>query len=283
MKINWGIGINMTRRSCLAAVMASVCLSASISFGEQYYRYDPKPASAVENHAAGDGVLVKEIPIKHGDTLYDLSRKFNGKGYYYPQILLFNDIKDPNKIYTGDLIKIPLGENAARNADSAEEADKNASDKRNTKKGKNKKSSHHIPLSSKSASIAKQESAVELSSTDLQRLGGANNVPATKAKRVSKRDRKIIKTAVKKQIALNRPTVVDNLPEPALQAIPEKRTEESSVAQKTFERGVKAFRQENWTSALEFFERFIAENPKSPLAADANLYKAECYLKQSGL
>jgi LysM repeat protein len=79
---------------------------------EQYYRYSPQ-AITPDQKQGGDGVVVKEIPIQKGDTLYDLSRKYSGKGYYYPQILLFNDIKNPDRIYTGDLVRIPLGVAAA--------------------------------------------------------------------------------------------------------------------------------------------------------------------------
>ena len=51
--------------------------------------------------------------------------------------------------------------------------------------------------------------------------------------------------------------------------------------QKLFERAIKAYRQDDCRTALELFDRFLADYPSSALAADASLYKAECYLKQS--
>jgi TolA-binding protein len=56
---------------------------------------------------------------------------------------------------------------------------------------------------------------------------------------------------------------------------------DSASGQKLFERAVKAYRQDDYRTALELFDKYLAENQASPLAADASLYKAECYLKMS--
>lgn len=56
---------------------------------------------------------------------------------------------------------------------------------------------------------------------------------------------------------------------------------ESVADQKLFESAVKAYRQDDYRTALELFDRYLANNSGSPLAADAGLYKAECYLKLS--
>jgi TolA-binding protein len=56
----------------------------------------------------------------------------------------------------------------------------------------------------------------------------------------------------------------------------------STVAgQQLFEKAVKAYRQDDYREALELFDRYLTDNPGSPMAADASLYKAECYLKLS--
>jgi TolA-binding protein len=58
--------------------------------------------------------------------------------------------------------------------------------------------------------------------------------------------------------------------------------ETNAVAgQKLFEAATKAYRKDDCRTALELFDRYLADNSNSPLAADANLYKAECYLKLS--
>lgn len=71
--------------------------------------YLPNPvATATPPPLPGDGVLVKKITIKRGDTLAALSRQFSGRGGYYPQILLFNEIGNPNLIYAGQELLVPL-------------------------------------------------------------------------------------------------------------------------------------------------------------------------------
>lgn len=73
------------------------------------YLYTPQPVTG-ESH---EGVLVREIVIKKGDTLSRLSKQLSGHGYYYPQILLFNEIKNPHWIYPGQVIRVPLSHKAA--------------------------------------------------------------------------------------------------------------------------------------------------------------------------
>jgi TolA-binding protein len=57
---------------------------------------------------------------------------------------------------------------------------------------------------------------------------------------------------------------------------------DGASGQKLFERAITAYRKDDCRTALELFDRFLSAHPSSPLAADATLYKAECYLKQSG-
>ena len=53
------------------------------------------------------------------------------------------------------------------------------------------------------------------------------------------------------------------------------------ASQKLFERAVNAYKLDDFGTALDLFERYLANNANSPLAADASLYKADCYLKLS--
>lgn len=55
--------------------------------------------------AAGGGK--GDYQIQSGDTLWDLSQKYLGDGSRYNEIAQANGIKDPNKINTGDSLKIP--------------------------------------------------------------------------------------------------------------------------------------------------------------------------------
>lgn len=70
--------------------------------------YLPNPVDSAAPPLPAEGVLVKKITIKQGDTLAALSRQFSGKGVYYPQILLFNKIRNPNLIYAGQELLVPL-------------------------------------------------------------------------------------------------------------------------------------------------------------------------------
>ncbi len=82
----------------------------------EFYLYEPKP---VEKPAApvepGDGILVRNIIIKRGDSLSRLSRKYAGKGSYFPQILLFNKIANPDLIYAGKELMVPVTTGAGLN------------------------------------------------------------------------------------------------------------------------------------------------------------------------
>jgi TolA-binding protein len=91
----------------VAALLAGV-LSASAHCSE-YQLFTPRPlAGEVVQPEKGKGVLVERITIKPGDTLAKLSRQFSGRASYFPQILLFNDIKNPDLIIAGNELYVPV-------------------------------------------------------------------------------------------------------------------------------------------------------------------------------
>lgn len=91
-------------------VMASLLLGATATGWSADYLYAPKP---FEGEAVGDGVLVREVTVKKGDNLSKIAKKYAGRDYYYPQILLFNDIKRPHWIQIGQVLRVPLSRKAA--------------------------------------------------------------------------------------------------------------------------------------------------------------------------
>ena len=206
---------------------------AAPAFGEKFYLYTPGQATGEEKTSPGDAVLVQEISIKKGDTLSALSRKFSGKGYYYPQILLFNDIKNPNLIYAGDTLKVPVSSNEVRQHET--DAATVTKARRMKKSGK-----------------AAGKRAAKARKSDSMPLSGADDAG------------KSVITAGNQ-----------------LHSSPPSATETRTDA-KLFEKAMKAYRQDDCRAAIELFDRFLADNASSPLAADASLYKAECLLKQSG-
>ena len=200
---------------CVFGIVLAIALFAGATPGwsQQFYLYAPKPVTAEKKIQKKDGVLVQEVPVKKGDTLSGISRKFSGHGSYFPQILLFNDIKDPNKIYTGNALKIPVSRSGVA-----------------------------APASDNSTGDLKKGAAVKKKKREMKHKAAA---PATQG---------------------------NSAKQPPAAAASE---------QRLFERAIKAYRQDDYRTALELFDRFLADYPSSALAADASLYKAECYLKQS--
>jgi hypothetical protein len=210
----------------------AICLLAGVgtSWGQQIL-YVPKSVGADEKVQKKDGVLVQEVAVKKGDTLYGLSRSFSGHGSYYSQILLFNDIKDPNKIYPGNVLKIPV----SRSGEAVQAANPQVS----------RPTTANAPPS-----------------------GPVVDVPASATN-------KDVSVAEKKRDARNKGT------NPSTRQKQPATTTAANSEQKLYERAIKAYRQNDYTSALDLFDRFLADHPSSALAADASLYKAECYLKLS--
>jgi LysM repeat protein len=223
-----------SRHTLIIALITCMALPA---WGEQYLLYSPNPVIPGQSTASPDSILVREIKIQKGDTLTGLSRKFNGRGMYFSQILLFNSIKNPDLIYTGKSLRIPV-----------------------MQKGR---SAVPSPVSAP---------AHELSLSDLKKVATGNN--GTKRKR-AKTDAK-----VKKNPSYSHPAAT---PHQSLQPIAGKGTKgtASAAGQEIFEAAVIAYRQDDCRTAIELFDRYLADNARSPLAADANLYKADCYLKLS--
>ena len=91
----------------LLLVVQVAVLMASPVWGREYF-YQPRPLAQGEQPAVADGVVVREVLIKKGDTLSRISKRFSGRGAYYPQILLFNQIRNPHWIYPGHLLRVPV-------------------------------------------------------------------------------------------------------------------------------------------------------------------------------
>jgi len=98
--------------ACLASTLAAPGISGS----EEFLLYTPKPSAGSEVPASpAQGVLVKKVKVKRGDTLARLSREHLGEASLYPQMLVFNEIGNPDLIYAGAdlLIPVPPGREAA--------------------------------------------------------------------------------------------------------------------------------------------------------------------------
>lgn len=234
-------------RMAMAALICSLALPA---WGQQYYLYEPKAVVPEAGESSKDGVLVKEIPVRQGDTLYGISRKFSGHGVYYPQILLFNDIKNPDLIYTGDTLRIPLPH------------------------GQTGETPHPVAKprtkSLKSAKVMKQPSAAIPQNVAAKRKFTSSELKKTENAKEARSDQN------RNRFDLPQPT-----PEPQKADVSVQGRATADSGQQLFEKAVKAYRQDDCRTALELFDRYLADYPASAMAADASLYKAECYLKLS--
>lgn len=244
MKTNWETGIDMTPLARPTLIAALLFCLAPPAWGQKYLLYTPQSASSGQTAPTQEGILVQEIEIQKGDTLFDLSRKFSGHGMYFPQILLFNSIKNPNLIYAGKTLKVPVTQNGAGDSNRitakpvSEVSKPRAVDKKKPAKANIRPSGRHsaAPVSNPST---------ELSLGDLKAEGKGKN-------RGARSKKKAIVPAAK-----------------------------ATAGQELFDAAVKAYRKEDCRAALDLFDRYLASNSGSPLAADASLYKAECYLKLS--
>lgn len=236
----------MTPLARHTTIIALLFCLAPPAWGQKYLLYTPQPAPSGQTAPAQEGILVQEIEIQKGDTLFDLSRKFSGLGMYFPQILLFNSIKNPNLIYAGKTLKVPVTQNAA--GDSGRAGAKSANEVSRPHVGEKKRPSkaETRPAARQSAAPAPVSSpSTEISLSDLK----AEDKGKTKA---AKSKKKAVAPAAK-----------------------------AAAGRELFDAAVKAYQKDDCRAALDLFDRFLAGNSGSPLAADASLYKAECYLKLS--
>lgn len=270
----------MAQRSWGTAVAALILLFAAQGWGEQYYLYSPKPASPEEKDK--EGVLVKEVPVEKGDTLSGISRKFSGRGSYYPQILLFNDVKNPNRIYAGSTLRVPVGKEAAQ--ETSETGPAPSARKRSGRHaGKKTHRAVQAVVPSKhkkqteTGKAPSGEHTMELSPSDLKRLEVGHKKKAVARKKGAAERQKPESEMPREE---NRPVVeeraVESTPPAPVPSAPAP-SEETGL----FTQAVKAYRQDDCRTALKLFDRFLTANPNSPMAADASLYKADCYLKLS--
>jgi len=93
----------------LIIILLLVTLLPLVAESSEYQLFSPSPQEGeLLLPERGKGVLVRRITIKPGDTLSRISRKFSGRGSWFPQILLFNDIKNPDLIIAGNELLVPV-------------------------------------------------------------------------------------------------------------------------------------------------------------------------------
>ena len=245
---------------------------------QKYLLYAPQPVTTKQVSSVPEGILVQEINVKKGDTLYDISRKFSGHGTYFPQILLFNSIQNPNLIYPGNKLKVPLSKHVS--------IDEGADSKLVDKPGKAKPAgAKKARPDMKSVTPARQSNVAPPASSQNTEISLSElRAPETTTRSKSPHRKKSASPSRKRSLPESSAVteISAPLPAPYTRQAPQSRTVvDTASGQKLFEAAVKAFRIDDCTTALELLDRYLVSNSDSPLAADANLYKAECYLKLS--
>lgn len=272
----------MTLVICMASVMPV--------WGQQYQLYAPQPVTSSQKNPDQEGIIVKEITVQKGDTLYALSHKFIGRGMYFPQILLFNDIKTPNLIYPGDVLKIPLKQNGADEPGATATVPPAIPHKKKIPAVKSPRTNRGAEQTSVRPPIDASVSALntEIPLGDLKTVVKSKNSPRHSGRKKPVYAKKT--ESITSPESIVSPDTADSKDAPM--RVPYPKTVDSKddaevlqtalpTGQKLFETAMNAYRGGDCHTALKLLDNYLSDNPGSELAADANLYKAECYLKLS--
>jgi LysM repeat protein len=192
----------MSGRGSLFLLVVLAVSSVPQTWAGELFLYLPNSVAASAPYPE-NAVLVRKITINPGETLSRIAKRYSGKGYYYPQILLFNKIADPNRIYAGTALLVPV-----RSAQIPSGVSR--------------------PVASSSVESGRRRSTARSIETTV--------VPITAAASASTNERRL------------------------------------------FDESVTLFTRGNFREALAGFSYFLQSYPNSPLAADASLYRADCYL-----
>ncbi|MBJ6726521.1 LysM peptidoglycan-binding domain-containing protein [Geomesophilobacter sediminis] len=228
-----------------------ILLLPCLCLGEEYLLYEPKPATGAE--AGKDkGVLVKSVTVQPGDTLKRIARRHIGKDWLFPQVLLFNKVPNPDLIHPGDKLYVPVSGESSGGA-------KTKVGKRTHLRGKAK---HHRKESRKrvpATRVSIPPAAPEAAAPAVEPVQPTPAVPPVERKKERRSARKAAKSAV----AASRPAG------------------SAADAQSLYQSARKAYLQGNYRRAASLFSDFLKSYPDSPVAADASLYRADCYLQLS--
>jgi hypothetical protein len=89
--------------------LSAAVLAPRFAGAENYLLYTPKPVAGDQVPSSPkEGVLVRTVTVKRGDTLKNLSRKHIGVASWFPQVLLFNTVKNPDLIHPGERLLFPV-------------------------------------------------------------------------------------------------------------------------------------------------------------------------------
>lgn len=226
--------------------IACICAVAASSASGGSYLYAPRPVEEGKEPSTSreEGVLVKEITIRRGDTLTGISRTYSGRGSYFPQILLFNDIKNPDLIYAGKALRVPVTKTVADEKREKEEREK--------------------PEKKEKAESTEKQAAREKRKKKKPEVSPPAPIKEKGSKARAEKERESAAPAV--------------TPAPPS---PSGLHEEKGNEQLLYAKAVRIYREGVCEDALPLLDTFLRRYPNSPLAPDITLFRADCYLKLS--
>jgi len=249
---------------CLLATLLTPVLSCA----EELLLYTPKPAEGDQAPASPDqGILVRSITIKRGDTLANLSHKYIGRGSWFPQVLLFNNIKNPDLIITGDklLVPVPSGQSAA--------SEPKAAPGRKYAKGKKRHGARRAKTQHRGA--AKPET--------VEPATAAPGAPAPETLKRESVKPETIKPETAKRESVKTETGKRKITKSATGKKKKSQLRSASSAeQESFLQAKLAYLAGDYQKSLALFTEFLHKFPQSSSSADAALYRADCLLHLSG-
>jgi TolA-binding protein len=222
-----------------------------------------------------DGVSYRQVTVKQGDTISAIARKFNKESAFYLDVLRFNDLDGSEKISSGDVIKVPL--TRLKKIVPAKQAEPALT----------------VPQKKQAVVTVPQKQLIVKSPALVPIFAGnssAGRIPSTAPLTVplvvpAKTE------AVKQQVFTNHsasaqkqsvPPAVTPIPAIPVPEKPQPVETPAITGAHLFEQAVKAYRNGDCPTALLLFNRFLADHSSTVLAADANLFIADCYLRLSG-
>ena len=286
--------------SCLLTVL----LAPGLSGGEEFLLYAPKPAAGDQVPASPDeGVLVRSVTVKRGDTLADLARKHIGTASWFPQVLLFNTIKNPDLIYPGEKLLIPVngGHNPSlkKSAKSAKAAKRAKGKRRHPASAPAPaKPSAEQPATAVAPAVLAPEKAAPAKAAPTKAAPAkaapekatpaapAKATPATPAKATPATPAKATPAKAASEKAASTKAASTNASSTkasSAKAASAKAAPAAGVIERqSYQRAKRAYLAGDYQKAQNLFARFLRYFPNSNLAPDASLYQADCYLQLSG-
>jgi LysM repeat protein len=253
--------------------LLTTLLTPVLSYGEDFLLYTPKPAEKGQLPASPDeGILVRSITVKRGDTLSNISHKYIGRASWYPQVLLFNSIENPDLIYTGDKLLVPVP------SEQAAAAEKKA-EKKHLKGEKRHGVRHRAAVRHKAVAQpeAEQPEAAKPETAKPQTAKRKAAKPVT-LPRETVHPEAARPMTVKPEAAKQKPVK----PEVSRVVRPQIVRPVATDEQGSYQQAKLAYLKGDYQTALELFTQFRSKYPGSTFSADVALYQADCLLHLSG-